>query len=873
MTELSIYLASHNFLVTRLSPRGRQAAESFAKKYVQWGWQRSGLRDYIHAALKVFAAATADRTEFRFHINQLQEFYTHLETLGLKGDLITVTQIPLPLATKVDLPVQAKWEDRDYQVPVIDYIVGKSTELINGVQVLLNKLTRKFVDLQTGKGKATALDSKIKTPGGWSTMGAMEVGTEVIAKDGTTTLVTGVHPQGVRQLYRITFADGRSVECDAEHLWHIYYINTVVHRRWRVVNTLEVLRLISMPNPRVYVDLIDSEIGEDVDLPIDPYTLGVILGDGSISQSGISITKDDEIIFEEIRKTLPESLCLVERYAIDEEKCLCYGISRKNNGVGRNEYVVALEEMDLMGTKSDTKFIPALYLKSSYQQRLALLQGLLDTDGTVGKSGTVTYTSVSKRLAKEVQYLVRSLGGIALITSRIPTFTHLGEKKKGRLAYTIIIRTKKPSLLFRLPRKAERTNDDNQYAEDLKLRVVSVVPTEVKEAQCITIAHPDRLYVTDDFIVTHNSYCSMRGMSMIGLRTLIFVKPMYIEKWVEDIHRTYDLAVEDVLVVRGSNHLMALLMMAEANELNAKIIIISNKTMQNWLKLYEKHKQETLDMGYVCTPDKLCSHLGVGIRLIDEVHQDFHLNFKIDLYTNVEHSLSLSATLLSDDDFMNKMYEVAYPAVTRYKGPAYDKYIASRSVIYRLHQPNEVRYKDPVSKNYSHHVFEQWILKSDRRASNYLNLINTVIKGSRYTTNYTKGDKLIIFCASIDLCTVVCDYLKKQYPNKDVRRYVEEDPWENLMDADIRVTTLQSAGTAVDIDQLTTTILTTAVSSSQSNVQGFGRLRKLKDGSTPEFYYFVCEDVPKHVDYHEKKRGLLEERSVGYKQIYIGDAV
>lgn len=371
---------------------------------------------------------------------------------------------------------------------------------------------------------------------------------------------------------------------------------------------------------------------------------------------------------------------------------------------------------------------------------------------------------------------------------------------------------------------------------------------------------------------TGKSYVSMRAMQMRAVRTLIIVKPMYIDKWIDDMQRTMVLDDGDIMVIRGSSQLMALLLMAQDNVLNSKIILISNKTMQNWFKLWEKFKFETLGMGYACAPEEICKHLKIGIRLIDEVHQDFFLNFKLSLYTNVPHSISLSATLLSDDDFMNRIYEITYPASLRFKGKAYVKYIAATAVMYKLKYPNKIRCKDAVSKNYSHHLFEQSILRSDSMAANYLDLIKKVIVGT-YLKDYKPGQKCLIFCISIDMCSIVTDYLKKTYSNLKVGRYVEEDPWEALMESDICVTTLQSAGTAVDIANLTTVILTTVISSSQSNIQSLGRLRQLKDGTTPRFLYFVCTDIPKHIEYHEKKRVMLLDRTISYQNIFISEPI
>jgi len=368
------------------------------------------------------------------------------------------------------------------------------------------------------------------------------------------------------------------------------------------------------------------------------------------------------------------------------------------------------------------------------------------------------------------------------------------------------------------------------------------------------------------------SYISMRAMSKRGVRTIIIVKPMYIEKWLKDIRKTYDIALEEVMVIQGSAHLMRMLQMADDGELGCKIILISNKTLQNWIKLYELHGNHILNMGYACLPEQLCAVTGAGIRLIDEVHQDFHLNFKIDLYTNVKSSISLSATMKADDDFVNNMYEVAYPGFLRYKGPAYIKYVNATAVFYRFKYPNKIRYKQAGTKAYNHHVLENSIIKHPEMFANYKALIRRILLGS-FFKEYKAGQKCLLYCASVDLCTIMRDYLIKQFPDMIITRYVAEDPFENLMDADICVTTLGSAGTAVDIDNLTTVILSVALATSQGNIQSLGRLRQLKDGTTPEFIYLSCEDIPKHLEYHQQKRVILEEKALRYRSVFISEPI
>lgn len=364
--------------------------------------------------------------------------------------------------------------------------------------------------LSPGSGKAQPLDAKILTPSGWSTMGEMEVGKEVIAPDGSVTKVTGVHPQGKQRTFRIGFADGRVTYASGDHLWRIYYSG---FRRggdgshWRIVDTHELFRTLNTTNKYIYVQLIKPHESEDIALPMDPYTLGVILGDGSITHRTVGITKWDDEVYERISKTLPEEVKLKQSKSspVTRHIVLNDDLHRRTP----NPIKEYLTEVGLMGTRSWTKFIPDIYLQASADQRRALLQGLMDTDGTVDYRGTSSFCSTSYRLAAGVQYLVRSLGGMASIAVKEKYYTYLGEKKKGRIAYQVNIRHPKPSELFSLTRKKVRVNDDNQYAEGLKLRVTEVTIDKMQEVQCISVEHPDHLYITDDFIVTHNTLTSL----------------------------------------------------------------------------------------------------------------------------------------------------------------------------------------------------------------------------------------------------------------------------------------------------------------------------------------------------------------------------
>lgn len=842
---------SRFFKVKPLTKEARELCVELQKRFIHrnFATYKKGVNT-PPPAVKLYACALFDEQEFRFHINSFHIFKDLVKSKFGNNDTVTTIDKPLPECDKREIPVKKEWEIFDYQVPIVEYLTSDSPK-------------DKFIGIQTGKGKALALNELIKTPYGWKRMGDMSVGDEIIAKDGSTTFVTGVYPQEKKQLYKVTFVDGREIECCGEHLWRVYYINTTTHKRWRVVDTLEVLRLISMPNPRVYIDLCEAQDTEDVMLPLHPYLLGVLLGDGSISTLTPTICTPDQFIIDEIKKVLPESYEIVRNKTL-EEKCPIYRLvpierKRKVNAISDS-----IKDLDLNNARSYNKFIPAQYLLASKQQRLDLLQGLLDTDGTVNtleSGGSISYSTVSERLAKHVQQLVWSLGGIASISSKQTSYTYLNEKKLGRPSFTVNIRYKKPSELFRLPKKKERTNDNNQYAANLKLRVKSVVPTKVEHSQCISIAHPDKLFVTTNYIVTHNTFCSLVGVSKLGYRTIIIVEGGLVTKWASDILKVLDIPAKRTMCVRGSLQLKGLISLAKTREFNdIDVILLSNSTLQDWITMHETLAHEKdIDIGYGIHPEFFYEHLKIGHRLIDEVHKKFHFNFKQDLYTNTHRVTSLSATLFSYDKQLEGFYEIAYPKQDRYKAGAIDKYSKSFAVLYRANNPKLLRVKENGREEYSHNAFERSILRNKEMRNNYFSLIlETLYDG--YIPNYKEGNKAVIYVSSTDFATELVNYLKNHFKDKSVKRYVStlKDPYENLLDPDIRVSTLGSGGTGHDIKGLTDNILTISIMSLQANVQVFGRTRFIKDQDT-RFYFFNCLDVKAHLKYLDLKEKLMLE--------------
>ncbi|WP_245872874.1 SNF2-related protein [Deinococcus planocerae] len=348
-----------------------------------------------------------------------------------------------------------------------------------------------------GLGKAQPLDAGVLTPSGWVRMGDLQVGDFVIGRDGRPTQVIGVYPQGERPIYHVTLTDGASVEVDEEHLWAV---NTPVRKRRglpeRVLTTARIMADLAdaAGNLKHYVPMVEPVRFAERDLPVGPYTLGALLGDGCLRYS-VEVSSEDELVGS---LSLPQGVSArpVERlsHKVSTDRLVTEGRWTPN------PLKDALRALGLHGLGSREKFIPTPYLLGSVDQRLALLQGLLDTDGHAGV--VVEYTSVSEALARGVVELTQSLGGTARIRRKRTTPTYRGERREG-LAWRVTLKLPPHLDPFRLPEKLAAYRRPTKYPPTRGIRRIEFVG--VKEAQCIAVAAPDHLYVTEEYIVTHNT--------------------------------------------------------------------------------------------------------------------------------------------------------------------------------------------------------------------------------------------------------------------------------------------------------------------------------------------------------------------------------
>lgn len=355
-----------------------------------------------------------------------------------------------------------------------------------------------------GGGKAQPLSEPVLTPFGFRPMGSIKVGSKVVSAHGRPAEVIQIFPQGVQPVYKVTFIDGAEVRCTKDHLWlasEARKRGKLEHRHgWRVYTTESLIEELSkgknMLTPLCGPVQFTRRRAGGV---IKPYTLGAILGDGCTVSDMITIDGADEEIFEHIRQ---------EGYTLKEYR---EGTGRNSRCFGFQNFSKERRWLSNMKLKcrSYEKYIPEGYKYAGLEDRYSLIQGLMDTDGYADTRGHCAFCSTSKRLAEDMQWLIRSIGGKATITEKSPVCVFPdGSRKTCKTAYEVYIQTPDNEKLFSLERKKARCRGKqfNGGNSELKRRIISIEPCGEEECQCIRVDEPDGLYVTKDFVVTHNTH-------------------------------------------------------------------------------------------------------------------------------------------------------------------------------------------------------------------------------------------------------------------------------------------------------------------------------------------------------------------------------
>lgn len=483
-----------NFGVIKHKPEGSQKTDP--KKIV-----RPYLRDFEWAYFYNFIEARG------FSGFSDDEEYTCLEAVGkLENNEITEEDPELEVASiyKKDGTMKKYMPARQYLRQLFDRPMG--------IPLYENQSKNMMLLGGRGGGKGGILTEVIPTPNGMRLWGSLNIGDEVFDENGNSTKITGIPFDGLTNAYEISFSDGRKTIVSEDHLWYVKCWS----KGFKITDTKTIAsdfvkerkKTERNPNGKEYKYRIKAsgpvEFNNTEDLLIDPYVMGLLIGDGSfrgVNNNSISLAGAKEDI-EEYKKIIP--------YIIKEKS------SKDDNIIYIDNVKNILKEYDLINKYSYEKHIPHQYLFSSKENRLELLKGLIDTDGTVTKSrGTPSYTTTSEQLADDICFLVRSLG----YNCRKSKKENVGYKNKEgnfikfRDCYNIYIYT--DDIICKLKRKIDkiqpRTTNFHK-SKQLYSIIVDVKYLGLQQIRCISVENKTGLYLTNDFIVTHNSYLTGVGV-------------------------------------------------------------------------------------------------------------------------------------------------------------------------------------------------------------------------------------------------------------------------------------------------------------------------------------------------------------------------
>ncbi len=363
------------------------------------------------------------------------------------------------------------------------------------LKIPIDQVTKKQRDI----GKAQPVDELVLTPTGWRAIGSLGVGDYVIARDGTPTRVTGVFPQGLRQVYKINTVDGGSVRASDEHWWEIHPLG----QKPRLMTTAELAKepMRRGLQYRWFLPRIEPAQTVGGPHPIDPYVLGLLIGDGSFTTPTPAFTSADQELVDAVAAGLPIGCKLT--ISPRPDRCPTYRIVHEAGHP--NRMMTFLRHLGLAGKTAHHKFVPPAYLYGDVVTRHAVLQGLLDSDGSNNGSKGVEFTSASRQLCSDVQELIRSLGGRANMYY-----------KPGANAWRLWGRLPAGFPPFRLRRKLDRMTPENGV---VNRAIHSVEEDGFAECVCIAVEDPERLYITRDYIPTHNTlnFALLYGMGVKSL--------------------------------------------------------------------------------------------------------------------------------------------------------------------------------------------------------------------------------------------------------------------------------------------------------------------------------------------------------------------
>lgn len=451
---------------------------------------------------------------------------------NVRGNLINLIEAMLELKAQKDVIKDLKGDDKEVEEDFpgltlnnvwFDY--GKDSIKFNIDKLSIERGDRILVTGVSGEGKAEPYTNKIPTPTeqGYTLMGDLKIGDYVFDENGRKTKVTHIFEQGMRDIYRITFKDHRHIDVSDEHLFGLYHYSHGEYK-YKVMSVRELYeRQISQGlHCRYRVPHNNAVVYPKSYMPIHPWVLGCFIGNGCCRETNLTISAATIEVPQRIA-----DICgfTVKRNSLKNYNWVFY---KNNRPIKTADFFVEIPEM--INCYSKDKRIPHSYMVTDIQSRYRLLQGLLDTDGNITRDirHNVSYSSTSKELCEQILWLIRSLGFTGMITLDKRSYKY-NSGFCGRVHFSIPHNVKhyffSVSYKWQQAMKAFYDHLPTKYRYFENGNIIENIEklSEKKQCRCIRVENPSHLYLTENFIVTHNS--SLANLLARGIEPTIGTVP------------------------------------------------------------------------------------------------------------------------------------------------------------------------------------------------------------------------------------------------------------------------------------------------------------------------------------------------------------
>ena len=517
---VGIYLEQHPQLKKKYEEYGGWGTISKATTYIKeeaFDGYLAELRKW-EAAIQLAKRGWLDKSRMSEYVDMTAEdMYNELQVY-INDIFVNVDHDVRSYDISVGLEELIDKLDAGFAVGLPYYNMPLLTQEVNGQY--LGSIT--LVGGLSNVGKEQPISEPVLTENGWKKMGDIVAGMKVYGVDGQLHNVIGVYPQGVKDVYEVTFNDGTSTRCGLEHLWKVYTAkqrqkNLKNHNEdhYKILPLSEILKDYKKEyynkkenryynSHKYFIPLCKPiNFNSNINLPVDPYVLGLLIGDGGFTRNVISFTNGEKEIIDQLCE-LVKPIGITLRSKKYNNHIQVFLIKDKECEGKFNPLVQSLKELNLYGCDSRQKFIPDIYKYSDIESRAKLLSGIINTDGSVDRPSctSINISTYSKRLAYDIADIARSLGYKASVHFHDRTNEDSTSKYEKEIEYTIRLMSndwsllslsnKHKSLLRTLPNKRDKC-------------IVNIEKVGSEECQCIYIDSDDHLYITKDYIVTHNT--------------------------------------------------------------------------------------------------------------------------------------------------------------------------------------------------------------------------------------------------------------------------------------------------------------------------------------------------------------------------------